>query len=97
MTELDDEERTVDEVRRKAARMRRARQEQTSIWLVLGRAGAVGWQLALPLAGGALGGHALARATGVRAFAIAGLLLGLVVGGWGAWRAIRSSLPEDQP
>lgn len=84
----------VEEVRRKAARMARARRDQRGIWATLARAGSVGWQLALPLVAGAVGGRALALWTGVGALALVGLALGLAGGLWGAWRAISASTED---
>lgn len=89
------EDRYLHEVKRKAARIARARRQGRSIWVVLGRAGSFGWQLVLPLVAGVLGGRAIARVTGREEATLIGLGLGLVFGIWAAGHGLFSSLSED--
>lgn len=93
MTEKDP---YVDEVKAKAERMAKARRDKGSFWSTLALAGSVGWQLALPLAVGAVGGHALARRFDDVRLALAGLLLGLVAGLLGGGRALRDAMKEAE-
>lgn len=87
----------VDEVRRKARRLARGRAPQQSVWVALARAGAVGWQLVLPLVAGAVAGSAAGRATGWKAAPLIGLLTGLVLGLWQAAHAIARGIePDDE-
>ncbi|MCA9494326.1 MAG: AtpZ/AtpI family protein [Myxococcales bacterium] len=86
----------LEEVRRKAERMSRARGQQRHFWTALIRAGAIGWQLALPLVAGAVGGHALSRAIGQKWPALTGLLLGLVFGIWQAGVAIQRATRDAE-
>jgi ATP synthase protein I len=85
----------LDAVRRKAARMMRARRAQRSVWSALAQGGAVGWQLALPLVLGAGLGHLAGRFTGRPILALLGLLLGLAAGLWGAGRALQAALRDE--
>ena len=85
-----------DVVRRKAARMAEARGAARSFWQQVARIGAFGWLVVLPVAAGAIGGRFLARWTGHKSLALAGIFLGLVIGAWVAWRQIRQSI-EEQP
>ncbi len=84
----------VDAVRKKAARMAKARAEKRSLWAALARAGSVGWQIALPLLVGAFGGSALARHLGLPWITLVGLALGLGVGLIASWSALSRSLEE---
>lgn len=95
MSEPSDQYR--EEVRAKADRMARAQRERQPVWSALAQAGTIGWQLALPIVAGAAIGHTIQMHTGDLRYAIGGLLLGLAVGGWGAYRAIQgflASIPE---
>lgn len=94
MTPPQGEDPYVDAVRRKAERMARARRERRSVWAVLSRAGSLGWQVALPLVGCTLGGHALARWLDHDGPALAGILIGLALGLWQGGRSLRAGLEE---
>ena len=84
----------VEQVQRKASRMVRARKEKRSVWVAFAQVGTIGWQFVLPLVAGTLGGAALGRLTGWQWPRLAGLLLGLALGLWGASRAIRAGLED---
>lgn len=86
----------TDEVRRKAERMARARKSRDSMWRYLAHVGVLGWMFILPVVLGAAGGHLLARWTGIRFLAIAGLLVGLATGTYVAWRQVRHSLEDAE-
>ncbi len=84
-----------DEVRRKAERMARARRERHSAWVVLSRAGTMGWQFALLLVGCTLAGYGLSRWIGHDGPTLAGIALGLVLSLWQAWRTLQSVWEEE--
>ncbi|MCB9762071.1 MAG: AtpZ/AtpI family protein [Alphaproteobacteria bacterium] len=96
MTDKRPDDEYVEAVRQKAARMARARKERRSVWVVLGQAGTVGWQFALPLVACTLAGHALSRALHHRGPALAGVLVGLALGLWQAGRSLMAGLPQDE-
>lgn len=84
------------EVRRKAERMARARRSHNSMWRYLAHVGVLGWMFILPVVLGAAGGRLLARWTGIRLLALAGLLAGLGTGAYVAWRQVRQSLEDAE-
>ncbi len=82
------------EVSEKARRMRRARSRPRGAWSGLGMVGAVGWMLALPTVAGAFAGHLLdMRADSGVTYALAGMLLGICVGGYAVWRFVIRGAP----
>lgn len=83
-----------EEVRTKARRMARARRQPFRLWRSLAHAGVLGWMFVLPLVAFALLGRWAATATGIRALSLLGLLVGLVTGAAGAWRAIQRAMVE---
>ncbi len=86
----------TSEVRRKVERMARARRNRASAWRYLAQVGVLGWTFVLPVVLGAAGGRLLARSTGVRAFAVVGLLAGLATGVYAAWRQVRRSIEDAE-
>lgn len=85
-------EEAVDEIRRKAERMVEARRRRVATWENLVHVGALGFLVVVPTALGAALGRLAGRSLGSPSLALAGLLLGLFLGGYAAWRHIRSSL-----
>jgi ATP synthase protein I len=85
-----------DQVRRKAERMAQSRKHRDTAWRYLANVGVLGWMFILPVVLGAAGGHLLARWTGIRFLAVAGLLLGLGAGAYAAWRQVRRSLEDAE-
>ena len=83
-----------DEVRRKAERMRAARRQRRVFWSQVLQVGGLGWLVAVPAAGGGLGGQALGRWLGRPWIGIAGVVGGLVLGAWLAWRSVSRSMRE---
>jgi len=85
------EENFEEAVGRKAARRVRARREKDrGVWFGLGMFGLVGWTVAIPaLAGLAVGLWIDARITSRYAWSLMGLLLGVVIGCFGAWRWVK--------
>jgi predicted F0F1-ATPase subunit len=86
----------VEAVRRKAERMERARRERRSLWTTLYQAGALGWVFVLPVVLGAGLGRLIAQHTGRPAATLVGLGLGLLMGGWSAWRNIQRSMDDGE-
>lgn len=78
---------------RKAERMQAARDRPQRFWSGLSTVGSVGWMVVLPTAGGALVGHLIDRRldSGVT-YGLAGLVFGLAVGGYTAWRYLLRGL-----
>ena len=91
MSDRDEEEPFVQEVRRQAERTRAAR--QFGFWQGLSLAGAVGWMVSLPAILGALVGRGLDAvcATGIR-WTLGLLVVGLVAGCASAWRHVQREL-----
>ena len=80
---------TRHEVSDKARRMQRGRSRPRGAWSSLGMVGAVGWMLALPAVAGAFAGHLLdMRLQSGVTCALAGMLLGICVGGYAVWRFV---------
>lgn len=96
MSENEPEDPYVEAVRKKAERMARARRDRRSVWVVLSQAGTLGWQFVLILLGCTLGGYALGHLLHHKGPALAGILIGLVLALWQAWRSL-SSVWEDEP
>lgn len=90
------EDEYVREVREKARRLARARRQEGSLWRHVAHVGSLGFVFVLPLVAGAALGRLVAQRTGQSGFAVALLLVGLVVGAFASWRLIRLSL-EDGP
>lgn len=86
------EEEWVAAVRTKAERMAAARRERRSLLEVLGHTAGLGWALALPLLLGVLLGRLLAGAAGRPSLTLVGVGVGLLAGGWLAWRQVRRAL-----
>lgn len=93
------------QIRRKAARKRRAQGQPTrTLWAGLGLMGLVGWSVALPtLLGAALGWWLDARYPGGRSWTLALLVAGLLLGCVNAWhwlakeaRVIREQEKDDE-
>ena len=80
-----------EEVGVKERRKLRARSEKDrGVWFGLGMFGLVGWTVAIPaLAGLAVGLWIDARITSRYAWSLMGLLLGVVIGCFGAWRWVK--------
>ncbi|MCB9691163.1 MAG: AtpZ/AtpI family protein [Alphaproteobacteria bacterium] len=93
MTEPEDP--YVETVRRKAERMARARQDRTSVWVVLARAGSLAWQFVLLLVGCTLLGRLVGRALASDVPTLVGLATGLALGLWQASRTLRQSLEDE--
>lgn len=86
----------TEEVRRKAARVQRARVKQAALWRHLAHVGALGWTLMVPLVLGLLGGQLVGRLTSSRAPILLGLLVGLVAGIAATARQVRGALQDDE-
>lgn len=84
-----------DDVRRKAERMRLAREQRRSIWRHLGQIGALGWTLILPILLAAVLGGVLADRLDRPWLALLVVALGVIIGGYTSWRQIRRSLEEE--
>jgi ATP synthase protein I len=85
----------VRQVRGKAQRLSRARQREGGFWRHVAHVGSLGFVFVLPLVAGAALGRVVAERTGHPVFALALLLLGLLVGAFGSWRLIRQSFGGD--
>lgn len=76
-----------------AARRRAAKKaRRSSVWTQAMRVGALGWMIALPIVGGAAGGHVLDRVfdTGI-SFSLALLLVGVFTGGYVLWAEVNAT------
>ena len=95
MTEPEDSlvERAVAHARRRARRSHGTR----SFWHDVSHVGALGWIIALPLAGFALLGHVLylRLGSGVR-WSLSGLGLGLVISAYSLWRTLRAEAQREE-
>lgn len=89
------EQQTVQQVRRKAERMRRARKPSPSVLRYLAQVGALGWLFILPVVGIAALGRWLGRTLGQPSLALLGVFVGLAVGAVLFWRSVQRSLRED--
>lgn len=83
------------EVRRKAERLRRARQSRATLFRHLLQVGALGWVFILPVLGGLVLGLLVARMSGFFAARIVGLVLGLAAGALGLFVQLRRSLKDE--
>jgi uncharacterized membrane protein YfcA len=84
-----------DDLDRKVAQLKRSRRKRSSPWRTAIHAGTLGWMLVLPaVLGGALG-HYLGRAIGKTWPAVVGVMLGLIIGAYGVWRQVRTSLEDE--
>lgn len=90
MREVD----SVNTVRRKVDRLRRARGQKHSLFRALAHVGVLGWLMILPLVGFTALGHALDVMFAMRSLALSGVLLGLVIGGYLVWRSVDRELEE---
>ena len=81
-------------VRHKAERMARARRERRNFWRTLSHVGVLGWLFVLPLVVGVAVGRYLADTTGYGIYVLVGLVVGLLVGGYVAWKAVQAALAE---
>ena len=79
------------DVRRRCQRLQRSRREgDRSIWSNIGYMGLVGWSVTAPaLAGAFLGRYLDARWKTGTVLTLSGLVGGLALGCWGAWRLIQ--------
>jgi len=81
----------AERITRQEARRKKAEGERRgSLWATVARVGTLGWMIALPIAGGALLGHAVDRwlGTGIT-WSLALLTLGLAAGGYALWSEVR--------
>ena len=83
-------------VRKKAARMARARRRHVSPWRALMHVGVLGWIFVLPLVLGVSVGRVVEVRLHVPGATVAGLLLGLAAGVYATWRQVRTSLQEGE-
>lgn len=59
------------------------------LWAQVAYVGALGWMIALPIAGGAMAGHWLDRRLGTGiTWTLGGMSLGLVIAGYFVWRVV---------
>jgi ATP synthase protein I len=89
----------AERVERYKRREDRAREESSgSVWRTIGRVGALGWLIALPLVLGAFLGHMLDERMGSGiTWALGGMALGLAAGLYFLWctiREVREDLEE---
>lgn len=84
-----------EEVRRKAERMARARREPRSAWVVLSRAGTLGWQFALLLVGCTLAGYGIARWQGDDRPTLIGIAMGVGLACWQAYRTLQGVWEDE--
>lgn len=75
-------QRRMDEARRRGGH---------GLWAQVAYVGALGWMIALPIAGGAIAGHYIDRrlGTGITC-TLAGMGLGFVIAGYFVWRVVFS-------
>ncbi len=81
----------ADRISRQDQRHKKAKAERrSSLWAQVARVGTLGWMIALPIAGGALLGHAIDRwlGTGIT-WALALLTVGIATGGYALWSEVR--------
>lgn len=90
------EEEYLREVRQKARRLSRSRQQQGGFWRHVAHVGSLGFVFVLPLVAGAALGHFVAERTGRPIIAVVFLLAGLVIGAFGSWRLIQQSYERDR-
>lgn len=83
-------------IREKAERMAKARRTQTSLWQNLVAGGTLGWAFILPTLGGVVIGRIVARFTHTPAATIAGLLVGMLAGGFAVYWNVRRGLGDDE-
>ena len=91
MTEPSDS----NQVERKVRRLRLARSERRSLWRSLAHVGVLGWLFILPVLLGIATGRWVSTVIGQRWPLLAGLALGLAVGGYVSWRQVRGSIAHD--
>lgn len=81
-------------VRRKAARMARARGARLPLWKHLAHVGVLGWLFILPALAMMLLGRWLGQLAGVPLLTVGGLLVGLLLGAYLVARSVRRSLND---
>lgn len=85
---------SVNAVRRKVDRLRRARGQKHTLFRALAHVGVLGWLMILPLVALTALGHALDVMFATRWLALSGVLLGLVIGGYLVWRSVDRELRD---
>ena len=85
------------EVRRKAERLLRSRRTRSPFWSQLVHVGVLGWMFILPTVLFAAAGHLVGRATGRNGWAVAGVVIGVLVGAYVAWRHVAPTLEDPEP
>lgn len=86
----------VAEVRKKAVRMAKARQDRPTLWRHLAHMGTLGWLFILPAVGLSAAGRYLSQLLELRWLAIAGVGSGIAVGSYLVFRNIQRSLLEAE-
>ncbi len=90
------EDRTGETVKRKAERIQRERGKRPVFWKHLAHVGVLGWVFMLPVIALAWIGRLVADMTGQLWPAVAGVVSGILLGGYLVWRNVRDSLAEDE-
>lgn len=85
-----------EDLDRKIAQLQRSRASERSLWRTAIHAGTLGWMLVLPAVLGGIGGHYLGKQMTSTWPAVAGVVIGLSVGIYGVWRAVKRSLDEEE-
>jgi len=86
----------ADKVRRKAARLSKARRRTSTWWRHVANVGALGWMLVVPTVVGAMLGRWGAQWFEMRSLTLVGLGLGLAVGLYTTGWHVRRSLRDDE-
>lgn len=84
----------AERIARDTQRRKKAESEpRSNLWTQVARVGTLGWLIALPIVAGALLGHALDRVLGTGiTWALALMMLGIVVGAYVIWRELRGKV-----
>lgn len=91
---MSEDEQTSDLVRRKAARIERARKSKPA-WRQLVHVSVLGWLFALPLLALTYAGHWVAQRIGQLWPAGLGVVLGVALGGYLVWRQLSRELRDE--